>query len=292
MRSTNFKYFIQEGFRSFWMNRLMSLASIVIVTACLLLFGIYLVFSVNLTYVGEQMNAQYEIQVYVGKETPERRLSEIELQLRGMSNVESIEFVSKDQRLAEAEADPEILSVYELENPLRDSYRVTMVSLEETDALIALIKEIPEVQKVSHNRELMENILGATKTVNIVSMCLVVFMAGISIFIISNTIQITVFNRRQDINIMKFVGATDWFIRWPFIIEGIIIGIVGAIIAFFSINKIYEALVKWAANGLFEFLQLKTIYEVQNLLAFVLIGTGFLLGAIGSAVAVRKHLHV
>ena len=291
MKSTGIKYFIKEGFRSFWVNRLMSLASIVIVFFCLLAFGLYIIISMNLNYIGTQLNAMNDLQAYISTETSAVRVTEIGAELRAIDNVASVEFISKEERFAESVTSPEAIEGYG-SNPLRDSYRITMKDVSLVDPLLEKVKLISEVQHVSYNKDLMISIMKTLRGVNIAGVCLALFMALMSIFIISSTIKITVFSRRKDINIMKFVGATDGFIRWPFIVEGLIISIIGSLIAFFSITNIYSWVISKVPLEFSEILTFTPSWQIRDISAAILLGTGILLGCIGSAVSVRKHLHV
>lgn len=291
----NVKYFFIEGVRSFWINGIMSLATVVIVTACLLLLGTYVIFVSNISFLTEQLQGKYEVQVYLNKETSQERISAIEKDLSDISNIQSVVFISKNERLQTALIENKESRSYEeliKNNPVRDSYGVTLKSMENWRATEQAIKQIPEVQDVSSSWDIIEKLNLLSKGVKIVCWLLMVFMSAISIFIISNTIKITVFARRRDINIMKFVGATDWFIRWPFIVEGILIGLVSAAVSIIILVQSYSFIERYVNPWFDGFIEIMPIASLAGIVSSVLIVLGVILGGVGSALSLRKHLHV
>ena len=293
------QYFIKEGIRSFFANGLMSLTSVTISVVCLIMLGVYVLFSMNLTYMGKQFQSQYEIYVFMDKETSAERMQAIGEQLSSMANIESSVFMSRgdyfelQKSKAADERAKKMFEGYDRENnPFRNSYVVTLRNLEEGETTIELIKaSIPEVETRNAAISTMTTITRFTKTAQRISLYLMLFMAGIAIFIIANTIMLTVFARRKDIGIMKLVGATNWFIRWPFIVEGIVIGVVGAIISLVAVMQLYIYIVKPVSDFLVV-LELKPWNQVAIPLSFALVGFGAVLGAGGSAISLRKHLKV
>lgn len=292
----NFKYFVNEGFRSFWINGIMSIATVVIVTACLMMFGTYIILAINLDYFAKQLQGQYEVVVFISKETTDKRTREIGDEIGQIPNIESVTFVPKDVRLREFESayedDMALDNMIFQDNPVRDSYSLVLKSMESWEEVEIALNNIPEVQKIRSSNEMISKIQAVSNVVQWISWILMAFMGFISVFIISNTIRITVFARRRDINIMKFVGATDWFIRWPFIIEGVIIGLVSGLIALLIITQCYGVLYNALRDWLGDFITLKSIGEISGWVVSVLLALGIVMGAGGSAIAVKKHLHV
>lgn len=291
----NIKYFFCEGVRSFWINGIMSIATVVIVTACLLLLGTYVIFASNISFLTEQLQGKYEVQVYLNKETPTERITAIENDLSGISNIQSVEFISKNERLQTTLIENKESRNYEelmKNNPVRDSYGVTLKSMDSWRETEQAIKQIPEVQDISSSWDIIEKLNMLSHGVKIVCWILMAFMSAISVFIISNTIKITVFARRRDINIMKFVGATDWFIRWPFIVEGILIGVVSAAVSIMILVQCYSLLEGYVNPWFDGFIQLMPINSLSGVVSSVLIVLGVVLGGVGSGVSLRKHLHV
>ncbi len=296
MKVRALKYFLEEGFRSFWVNRLMSAASSIIVTACLLIFGIYILFSMNINYIANQLKSQFEIQVFVKEGTPVARTKEIGLDIKKIENVKDAVFFSKQEALLDYKAklgdSATMLDGLETDNPLRDSYKVTVSSLESVQNVMVEMEKISGIIKVNNNQATIDKIVRATSIIRNISLWAMVIIAIIAIFIISNTIKITVFARRRDINIMKYLGATNWFISWPFMIEGMLIGVIGAVISLLVATQGYNYFVNTVSEFIGGSLKMYTLYEVIWQLVFYFFGIGILLGAIGSGISLRRHLHV
>ena len=291
------KYYINEGFRGFCINGLMSLASVIIITACLLLFSIYSLFSMNLHYISEQVKAHLEVQVYIDLDVSDIRIKQIESEIKSIENVKNVTFFSKDEALEAFKIElgndgDDVFSEFENENPLSDSYKVTMLDIELTAHTVTLLEKIADVSSVKNNINTVNGIIDLTKTMKSASFWMMLIFAIISLLIIYNTIKITVFARRKDINIMKFVGATNWFIRWPFIIEGIIIGLVGAIITIILISNGYNWLYSFLQTQLNGIISLYNLDQIILVLIVYISSYGMLIGAIGSGVSVCKHLNV
>lgn len=294
----NIRYFFREGARSFFVNGVMSAASVIIVTACLAIFGTYLIFGINVNYIGEQFKSQFEIQVFIVREASDARIGEIGKQLATLENVEKCTYVSKADAFQEMQGffkdKPDALSGYgkDRENPLCASYKVTMKELANVEALVKQIEAMPDIKNVVNNKDALESILKTTDTIQQISLWLMLILAFISVLIISNAIKMTVFARRRDINIMKFVGATDGFIRLPFVVEGVMIGLTGAVVAIIIVLLGYGYLMSFLTELLKGMIALKTVNDMWGIIVGSFLGIGAMLGAIGSTIAVKKHLRV
>lgn len=292
----NFRYYFSQAMRSVVRNGLMSVTSIFTVLCCLLILGVFLILSININYIANQVQNQCEIQAFMKDGTSAQQLSEIGNQLRQIDNVrEAVAFSKQDaldymRELFGENADA--LDGLEDDNPFRDSYKITLNDLSQVEPTIKAIENISGVADVENKQALMDNILNMTNTIKHVSLWIMLLLSLVSIFIIANTIKLAVFARRKEINVMKFVGATDWFIRWPFVIEGIIIGIIGGLIAFGLISWGYIAALKGLSGyemDMFRFVPYQTIWY---LLLGAFVSLGAVIGAIGSGFSIRKHLHV
>ncbi len=296
-KSSNFKYFVSEGCKSYTKNGLMSLASTIIVVASLMVLGIYILFSMNINFVAEQLKAECEIRAYVDEsvdsDTPE--MQDIENAIKAVDNVDDVDFYSKETALEEYREDlgdeANVLDGLEGDNPLRDSYKITLDNLEFADKTAEEIKKIPGVVKVNDNQTSMNKLVSATNVIKNISFWFMLFLSAIAVFIISNTIKITLFARRRDINIMKYLGATNSFISWPYIIEGVVIGLVGAAISFGVIILGYSCFLSQNFSSVIS-IEFCSLQNVLLPLALWFAGIGVLLGAIGSAVSIRRHLRV
>jgi len=292
-RTKNLKYFVKEGFYSFWRNWTMSLASVVIVTACLLTFGVYLAFSTNLNNILFSSQNSVENVFYISLETPLSKVRDIKAQIEAINNVRSATHISKEEGLAKYSEDRRRGITI---NDIPDSYAVEFKSADLASQTTAEILKISEIYNASLTPDTIKTIVNISNKVHLFSIILMIIMITVSIFIISNTIRITVFARRNDINIMMYVGATRWFVRWPFIIEGIIIGLTGAVISFGIMLYFYTATTTAIAATLVNLNDLKTILTPLADFMPILVGSfltfGVLIGGFGSFISVRKHLHV
>lgn len=297
MRFRNIQYFLKEGFRSFWVNGLMSAASAIIVTASLIIFGIYIIFTLNVNFLGDQLLSQYEIQLFLDEGCSPERAQAIGEELKQIAHVKEVQYSPKDQELADYKEklgdSAGMLDGLENDNPLPDSYRLTLDNLDNSEAVIQQASQIENVKDVRNNKETMDKIVKATNIFKHGSLWLMILLSVISVFIISNTIKITVFARRRDINIMKYLGATDWFISWPFVIEGIIIGLIGAAVSLLIVTQSYMYIIgSLSPTFLGATLRLYKLHEIIWYLVAWFAGIGIVLGALGSAISIRRHLHV
>lgn len=296
MNVRSLKYFILEGFRSFLINGLMSVASVITVTLCLIIFGIYVLFSVNINHAANQIEANFEIRVFINEGTPVSRTAQMGEDIKTVGNVSDAVFVSKMEALQEWKKEfgegSEILDGLDMDNPLRDSYKVTVTDLKSVHATVEEIGKISDVAYIKNNKETMDKLVNITSVVKSISFWFTIFFALISVFIISNAIRITVFARRREVNIMKFVGATDVFISFPFMVEGIIIGVLGAFASVLLVSQGYEYLFGYIGMLFGTTISLFKMSDMIWLLIASLSGMGIILGAVGSIISLRRHLHV
>lgn len=296
MKLRNFQYFLKEGFRSFWVNGLMSAASVIIVMASLLLFGVYIIFSMNINYIGNQLLEQYEIQVFLSDDCTLERADEIGNEIRAIEHVTGAEYLPKDEALADYREklgdSGSMLDGLENDNPLPDSFKITLDDLSNSKTVVEQIKKIRNVDNINNNKEAMDKLTKISSVLKHASMALVILLSIISVFIISNTIRITLYARRRDINIMKYLGATNRFISSPFVIEGVIIGLIGAIIAMIIVLPVYNYFIGHSGNIFATTIKLYKTNEIFLSLTAWFGGIGVALGAVGSAISIRRHLNV
>jgi cell division transport system permease protein len=290
------RYFIVESFRNVFSNGWMSLASIFTTLASLLVFGVVMALGMNFSYISEQMEAEYQIIVMVDENCTDEEVAALGEEMRGLDNVARVDLDRRENRLQKLKADfgdnAFVLDGLETDNPLRNWYKLTLDDLADAERTVAAAETLSGVAQVYRNADVIAKIRAVSDMVNSISLWLMLALALVSIFIISNTIKLAVFARRKEINIMKFVGATDWFIRWPFIIEGVVIGFFGCIAAALILGCGYAGLEAVIVELEIHFLRLKPFSEMALPIggAFLLIGAG--LGGVGSLIAVRKHLQV
>jgi len=291
----NFRYYLSQAVTSLFRNMLMSFTSIFTVVSCMLILSIFLLLTVNLNYAADQLQQQCELQAYLPEYTTQEQCIAIGERIKLIPNVKEVVLYDKAEQLAMVREifaeDAYILDEYENDNPFRDSFKITLTDLRQIDATSAAIAAVQGIEEVANRREAVDGIINVTDGVKTGSLWGILLLGLVSVFIIANTIKITVFSRRKEINVMKFVGATDWFIRWPFVIEGILIGILGAMAAFALVSWGYDTLVSTSGEVL-DIFPLKTYEEIWPMLCSTCLAMGGVIGAIGSGLAVRKHLQV
>ena len=294
MKGTSLKYLTHEGFRNVWVNRLKSLASVTVLMACLIIMGAGIMIYFNINNVVDKVQSQNVVMVYVADDASEDETTQIGTSLKGISNVESCEFVPKEvafqEQIQSMGGDAALFEGFD-EIPLPDAYKVTVKDLSQFENTVSQIKQINKVDSVRENSDLASKLLSLRHAVSIVSVGLVIMLFLVALFIISNTIRITMFSRKLEISIMKAVGATNWFIRWPFMIEGMILGTISGIVSLGVLWGLYAVAEKVFAQTLsligFSLVPFSE-YWWQILLVFVAIG--LFTGGFGSLVSMAKYL--
>lgn len=294
MKGTSLKYLTHEGFRNVWVNRLMSLASVTVLMACLIIMGAGIMIYFNINNVVDKVQSQNVVMVYVADDASEDETTQIGTSLKGISNVESCEFVPKEvafqEQIQSMGGDAALFEGFD-EIPIPDAYKVTVKDLSQFENTVSQIKQINKVDSVRENSDLASKLLSLRHAVSIVSVGLVIMLFLVALFIISNTIRITMFSRKLEISIMKAVGATNWFIRWPFMIEGMILGTISGIVSLGVLWGLYAVAEKVFAQTLsligFSLVPFSA-YWWQILLVFVAIG--LFTGGFGSLVSMAKYL--
>ncbi len=292
----NIKYFVMQGIKGLVSNSLMTLASIGIVIASLVIFGVFVLFGMNINSVGEQIKDQCEINVYMPNDMNRDDVRAIGSQLGEIEYVKEAQLYTKEERLQNYKEgvhqdQAEVIATLETDNPLRDAYILSLTDVTKANEVAAAAAKIKGVQEVTNRQDLIKTILSITSAVKHVSIWLLIVLAAISVFIISNTIKLGMFSRRKEINIMKFVGATNWFIRWPFIIEGMLLGAVGAAAASIVVMLGYGSILPTVQEFMGD-IQLLEATQVSTIIVIGFLFMGMGIGMAGSAMSIRKHLHV
>ena len=291
-----FGYLIKEGFRNLKVNKLMSVASVTVLFSCLMLIGIAFMLLVNIEAFIGGIEAENVIMVYADVEADELAYISLGEELEAIENIASIEEVKKEQAYEDilAELD-EGLRTYLTsidENPLPDAYRVTVADMAGFEEVVSEIRKVNGIERVYENSVLARQLQGIRDSVTYISIGMIALLLVVSLFIISNTIKVTMFSRRLEISIMKSVGATNSFIRLPFMVEGIIIGIIAGVLATGAVWGIYEfALGSFTAmlSGFGSSAKIEFI-DYALYLAAAFVGIGIFTGIFGSATSIRKYL--
>lgn len=290
MRFSSFRYLVREGFRNLWQNRFMAIASIGVLVSCLLLTGgAYLVFE-NIDHAFEWVYGQNVIVAFADPDVTDEQSAEIQEKIESITNVASVEYVSKEE-LMERYLDSFPEELHEdlmAENPLQDSFVVTFADLSKFDATVMQIKQVERIDTVEYEPEIAQVLTKVRQVVLAVGGWIIGLLLLVSLFIIANTIKLTVYNRRLEIYIMRSVGATSGFIRFPFVVEGMMLGLISAGLSYGLLYLVYSQLAKlFTFSNYFKLISFSSVWLV--LLLGFLIG-GVITGMLGSVISMRKYL--
>ncbi len=291
MKGASLGYLTKEGFRNVWINRLMSLASITVLMACLVIIGLGAMLFFNINSLLDNIESQNVIMVYVQDGTTDDGIEKMETTITNMDNVQSCVFVAKEDafkaQLEDMGSDAELLK--DMENPLPDAFKVSVKDMAHFNETVAELRATANVETVRENGDVADKLVNIRQGVTIVIAGMVALLFIVSLFIIANTIRITMFSRKLEISIMKAVGATNWFIRWPFMVEGVVIGIISSLVSFGVLAGLYQGVVYVFKDMLALFTPVGFLqYAGYILLLFMVIG--MFTGSVGSLISMGKYL--
>ncbi|BBB91737.1 MAG TPA: permease-like cell division protein FtsX [Methylomusa anaerophila] len=289
------EYFIKEALSSLRRNSLMSIASITTVALSLLILGMFLTVVLNLNHIASTLENQVQISVYLQDDLSDLDMREIGTRITKIPGVTQVLFVDKNEAMARFQErlgeQKELLTALGETNPLPNAFEVKVDKPEQVKPVAQSVEQLEGVENTKFGQAVIEQLFSLTRMIRILGLILIVFLALAALFIISNTIRITVFARRKEIGIMKYVGATDWFIRWPFMIEGMVLGFGGALIAVLILNQTYSALTAKVYESL-AFLPLIPKQPFLTNVSIILLVTGTAIGALGSSISLRRFMRV
>ena len=303
MKPSSLRYLIKEGFRNLWRNRIMSFTSVGVLTTCLLIVGAAFLLTVNVNSMVKYVEGQSEMCVYMVNGLSDEELETAKAAITATTNVTEVTFVSAEEGLENTKeqfgSDGYLLDGYEGEdNPIPDSFVVKINDISKTRETQDALSAISGVDLVNASGEVADTLSYIQDTVWTLGIIIIVALAVISLVIIANTIRATIFTRRKEINIMKFVGARNSFIRIPFVVEGFALGLIAALIAFLAIWGASSYLIGAFGSGMSSywlqsaFDSLVPFSEIAPWLALFFAGTGTVLGVLGSLVSIRNHIKV
>ncbi len=288
----NFKYYISQAVGGMTKNKLMVFISLSTLTFCLMLLGLAIVLGLNLGYVSDQLEAQFEIRAFVDIEYTEEQAKALEKEIKQLSGVKNAEFSDKEEELEivrDMFDDENAFAGLEEDNPLLYAYKISLTDIKMASTVEEGLKRLEGIDSVSNRTDILNGITTFTGVAGNVSLIGMLIFAVITVFIITNTIKMTVVARKREIEIMRSVGATNRFIRSPFIIEGVIVGVLGGLISFIPIYFGYGAVVNWW-SGIYGIFAILPVQSVSTVIIIVSVLVGALIGAIGSTNSVRKYL--
>lgn len=296
MKINTINYFIVDALKSIKRNITVSFAAMLTVLVTFFVLGTFTLVGLNFNKTIEDVADKIEIKVYLQDDIKLVNQREVEIKLAEQEGVKAVTYESKDEAFTKLKKDLEgnsgMLEGYSLENnPLASSYIVTLEDASYAGDVSKAVEDMTGVESITNQQELIEKISNVVDFVQILGVVLFFVFIGVSIFLIMNTIKLAVYSRRREVGIMKFVGATDWFIRWPFVIEGMIIGVVGSLLATAILYFIYRGVFGFIASNLLIANLVPVSFVLTTLLGGFLLG-GIVVGAIGSIAALRKFLVV
>lgn len=293
MRRYRIGYFLGQAFRGLWRNGLMTVASVTVLMSCLVVMGSFALLILNINTNLENLGLLNEIVVFVDESKTDEEVAIIEEKIRALDNVAEVVFISKEEALLqESEQYSEYAGLYDMlaeDNPLRDEFRIKYEDNSVVATLVYQLGQIDGIAKINNRLDLAVSIEKVKSSITLVLVWFMAILLAVSIFVIINTIKLAVHSRRAEITIMRYIGASDWFVVLPFIFEGIIIGIISGVCAFFIEWYMYSYVIKMV-DGSFDFIDILPFSEVNGLVALAFLGIGVVTGIIGSTISTRKQL--
>ena len=291
----NFGYFISEGFRSIFSHGLMSFAAVCMIVACLLIMGSFSLVAINADKMHSQAEDENEFLAFIDETYTDAQIQQLQNQVLELDNVDSVTFVTKEEAkdtYLEGHEDDGLYANIP-DDVFRDRFSIHVVDLELFEQTVDQVRALPGIANIRAAGELAEGFVTVRNVATVIAVVLVLILAAVSLFIISNTIRLATFARREEIAIMKMCGATNSFVRWPFVFEGLMLGIAGALISFFAQWGIYTAIYRAVvANGAIGMFPLITFTDIWAQVLGIFMLAGALIGACGSGFAIRKFLQV
>lgn len=294
-RSFNLGYFLAEGFQSIFSHGLMSFAAVCMIVACLIIMGSFSLLAVNADRLLSEAEEDNEFLAYIDEDYTDAQIDELTRQVQALPNVASVSFVSREEAKAIYLDGHEDEGLY-VDIPdwvFRNRLSIHVIDLSQFSDTVDQVRSLEGVANYQAKIEIAQGFVTVRNAATAVATVLVVILASVSLFIIANTVRLAAFTRREEIAIMKICGATDGFVRWPFVVEGLILGIAGALIAFFLQWGVYslvmDAMVDSGAMSLFA---LVPFTDIWSMVLGVFLLAGAIIGALGSGFAIRRFLRV
>lgn len=297
MNGSSLRYLFKEGFRNTWSNRMMSIASICVLMSCLVLIGCASMIFLNIESLLGRIEEENVVMVYIQDGTTDADINAMGDSLKKMDNIKEVEFVSKESAWQEQldtmeEAQAKFFTEISSDIPLPDAYKVTVNDLSQFDSTVDQIKQLQHIDTIRENKDLAQKLVTIRHGVEVVSVVIVAVLLAISVFIIQNTIKLTVYSRRLEISIMKSVGATNGFVRLPFVVEGMILGVISGVISLGLVWAFYEFAINQFGD-LISSLGLEALkfsnYALPMLGIFIAIG--IVTGVGGALLSMGKYLN-
>lgn len=296
MRISTCKFFITDSLKSLKRNKTVSMASAATVAATLFILGVFLLTILNVKQGILEVESRVEVKVFLKDNITVVQQRDLEKKIKAVDGVVDVVYETKSQAMEKfktqlGDQNKGLVEGLEKDNPMPNSYIIKVQKPEIVSVVVKNIKGAEGIDNIKDGREIIDKLTSITSTIKWVGSVIFIILIGVSLFLIGNTIKITVYSRRREIGIMKYIGATDWFIRWPFIIEGIIIGIIGGIFADVILYYVYRIAYIKVSSGLIIMQLVAPQYVFTNILGLFVVA-GAVIGSLGSILSVRKFLAV
>lgn len=290
----NILYFCREALQSMLRNRILSLATISTVAICILILGMAVLATVNAGHLITRLESDLEIMAYLNDDLTSGQIDEVEKELKALPGVDKVRFVSREEALQYLQEsfgeDRYNLQQTLGKNPLPNAYEIKAADPHQVPEIAEQVEQVAGVGRVSYGKELVKNLFTATKWVRLLSMVFIVLLSLGAVFLIATTIRLAIFSRRKEVYLMKLIGSTDWFVRWPFFIEGILLGTVGALVAILLLALGYGTLLGSIQTVPFVPVVNNTALLLKLYAGLVLVGA--VLGVLGTYISLNRFLEV
>lgn len=295
MKLSTSEYFIKEVYTSFKRNIWMTLASIFTVVLSLFILGFFSIVILNLNKMADTLESQVQISVYLKDDLSQEEIDETKETLSKIEGLQDIKFITREEAMEnfkERLGDQQfLLDALDDTNPLPDSFSLTVTSPQQVKTIADTAAALDSVESASYSQDIINHLFNLTHLIRLIGVALIILLTGAAIFIISNTIRLTVFARRKEIAIMKYVGATDWFIRWPFLLEGICLGFIGGGLATIFLYIVYNQVTQEIYEAM-AFFPLIPQHPFIDYISLAILVAGIIIGALGSTISLKRFLKV
>lgn len=295
MKLSTSEYFIKEVYTSFKRNIWMTLASIFTVVLSLFILGFFSIVILNLNKMADTLESQVQISVYLKDDLSQEEIDETKETLSKLEGLQDIKFTTREEAMEnfkERLGDQQfLLDALDDTNPLPDSFSLTVTSPQQVKTIADTAAALDSVESASYSQDIINHLFNLTHLIRLIGVALIILLTGAAIFIISNTIRLTVFARRKEIAIMKYVGATDWFIRWPFLLEGICLGFIGGGLATIFLYIVYNQVTQEIYEAM-AFFPLIPQHPFIDYISLAILVAGIIIGALGSTISLKRFLKV
>ncbi len=302
MRFGTIGYTIKEGIRNVWINKIFSVASIATMAACIFLFGIFYSILVNFQSAVQDVESGVAITVFFDEGTTQERIDQIGWEMASRSEVSRFNYISADEAWEEYkmiyfEGDEEAAAAFGSENPLANeaSYEIYMKDISQQQVLAEYLEGLENVREVRQSETVANTLSDANKLIGVISVGIIIILICVAVFLISNTVRTGITVRKEEIGIMKMIGATDYFVRAPFVVEGVLIGVIGAIIPLVILYVMYGRIITYVGerfgflSNMISFVSARSVFTILLPVGLIL---GIGIGYIGSRITVHRHINV